>query len=183
MNVLNKHLQNLSGKYNLKKISDNGRFFANPVVKSITFIALAFVLFTGLYVSLHLTGTYFEFSFYHKGKGQSFSFPLQSKGSTIRTEIPAIPVKTAENIDSAKSISAQAVDSIQTQPLKPVKTGHHKRTTLSSTDPSLQSSQTIQNSLSGTTTQSVPQPVKNDPMVRENQDSRIPPAPNNPQMP
>ena len=88
MNVLNRHLQKLSGRHNLKKIADNGRFFANPVVKSIVFVALAAVLFTGIYASLHLTGTYFEFSFYHKGKGQSFSFPLQSKGSINRTENP-----------------------------------------------------------------------------------------------
>lgn len=181
MNVLNRHLQKLSGRQNHKKISEKSRLFRNPFVKSAVFVALAAILFTGLYIGLHLSGTFVQFSFNHKGKELSFSFPFQSKDNINRIETPVIPVKPVEKIDSVKSVSTQTVDSTQIQPVKPVK--HHKKTVISSNDPSLQSPQIPQNTASGTITQSTPQTVKNEPQMIQKTESRIPTAPVTPQTP
>jgi hypothetical protein len=184
MNALNRHLQKLSSRHSIKKLSDKSRLFANPVVKPIVLTVTVILLLAGLYAGMHISGTYFKFSLYHKEKGVSFSFPIQSKDSTNRIEIPVNQVKTVEKIDSVKTVTAQALDSVQTPPEKPVKTVKRKKPVFSNTDPSLLNPQTTQNALSGTITEpSQSQPVKNDPQVIQKSETRIPSVPVNPQMP
>jgi len=188
MNALNRHLQKLSSRHNIKKLSDKNRLFTNPVVKPIVLTLTVVLLLTGLYAGMYLSGIYFKFSIYHKEKAVSFSFPLQSKDSIKQIEIPVNPVKPAEKIDSVKTVVVQAIDTIQ-PPVKPVKAIRHKKPVLSDTDSSLLNPLTTQNNLTGTITQPVQsqpaqsQPVKNDPQLIQKPETRIPSTPVNSQLP